>query len=96
MLKFVKIRNTNNVKGKNAQHTHQTTIIKQVISTKMQGMQKMDYTQKMPKYAKNGKNTKYRKYEDQRYLNELRNKTNIKDENIQNIFFSIFPKNEKN
>ena len=92
MLKIVKIRNTNNVKEKNAQHTHQATIIKQVINTKMQGMQKMDYTQKMPKYAKNGKNTKYKKYEDQRYLNELRNKTNIKDENIQNNFLNISKK----
>ena len=84
MLKIVKIENTNNVrKNKNAQHTQQASLIKQVINTKMQGMQKMDYTQNMPKYAKYAHMQKKQKMQK---LQNIKNTKKIRDQKDLNKF----------
>ena len=85
MLKIVKIKNTNNVKGeKCTTHTTGNNHKTSVKHTNVRHAKDVLHAENA-KICKKCKNTKYKKYKksaDQKDLNELRNKEYIKDENI--------------
>ena len=99
MLKIVKIKNTNNVKGKKCT-THTAGNNHKTSDKHKNARHAKDVLHaENAKICKKCKNTKYKKYKksaDQKDLNELRNKEYIKDENIQNNFFEYFQKMKKN